>query len=125
MGMYRWSLVAIIVLMIASPVFAHHGTAAYDTTQTITVNGTVTDFEFGNPHVLIFFDVTGNKGVEKWEGELTSPNHLARSGWTKHTFKPGDQVTFSGLRAKSGATTLWITKIVGADGREIALSPAD
>jgi hypothetical protein len=112
--------------MIASPLLAHHGNAAYDTTKTVTVNATITDFEFINPHVMVFFQAQNDKGgIDNWQGELTSPNHLMRTGWTKQTLKPGDQVTFSGLRAKSGATTLWITKVIAADGHEISLSPAD
>jgi uncharacterized protein DUF6152 len=122
----RWGLAIAFVLMIALPLFAHHGNAAYETTKTVTVHATITDFQFINPHVMVFFEDKNDKGsIEKWQGELTSPNHLMRNGWTKGTLKPGDQVTFSGLRAKSGAATLWITKITDADGHEIALSPAD
>ena len=123
MKAYRLSVLAVIALTIALPLFAHHGNAAYDTTKTVTVRGTITDFEFINPHVMVFFEAKNDNGdIEKWQGELTSPNHLMRTGWTKGTLKPGDQVTFSGLRAKSGATTLWITTIIAADGHEIALS---
>ena len=92
----------------------------------MTITGTITDFQFINPHVMVFFDVKYENGtLEKWQGELTSPNHLGRAGWTKHTLAPGDQVTFSGLRAKGGATTLWVTKVVAADGRGIPLAPGD
>jgi len=126
MRMQRCNVLAIILLMIVLPSFAHHGNAAYDTTKTVTVRGTITDFQFINPHVMVFFEAKTDKGnIEKWQGELTSPNHLMRTGWTRETLKPGDQVTFGGLRAKSGATTLWITRVVAADGHEIALSPAD
>jgi hypothetical protein len=124
----RWKYLgaAAGLLFLAVPVFAHHGNAAYDTTKIVTVQATVSDLQFVNPHVQVVFEVTDETGkVAKWLGELTSPNHLARSGWNRHTLKPGDQVTFSGLRAKSGATTLWITRIVGADGHEIPLAPAD
>jgi|SRR5437016_4568868 len=122
----RWSALAVTALVFAFPVFAHHGTAAYDTTKTVTIKGTITDFEFINPHVMVFFEVKDEKGsVKKWQAELTSPNHLMRTGWTKETLRPGDEVTFSGLRAKSGATTLWITKIVATDGYEIPLSPGE
>jgi len=125
MRAYR-RIVVVMTLMLALPGFAHHGTAAYDTTKTVTVKGKVTDFEFINPHVMVFFEARHeNGGVDKWQGELTSPNHLARYGWTKQTLESGDQITFSGLKAKSGANTLWITKIVDAHGQEIPLSPAD
>jgi len=116
----------VLTLIFSAPLWAHHGTAAYEAGKTVTVQGTVTDFEFINPHALVFLEVKDEKGnVEKWQGELTSPNRLSRAGWTRHTLKPGDVATFSGFGAKSGAPTLWITKIVAADGQEIPLAPGD
>lgn len=68
-------------LLTASAAFAHHGTANYETTKSVSVTGTVTDFNFTNPHVQISMDVKDATGkVAKWQGELTSPNHLSRSG---------------------------------------------
>jgi hypothetical protein len=117
---------AFAVMIFSVPVWAHHGTAVYDASKTVTVKGTVIDFQFVNPHVLVFFDVKDGKGdVQKWQGEMTSPNHLSRSGWNKHTLKPGDEIAFVGVRAKSGAPTLWITKVVRSDGQEIPLTFAD
>jgi hypothetical protein len=117
------SLIALGVLLAVSvPTFAHHGSAAYDMSKSATVTGTVTDFQFVNPHVLISIDVkdpsTGK--IEHWQGELTSPNHLARAGWTKSTLKPGDEVTITGGPAKSGSPTMWIRKI-SKDGQEVSL----
>jgi hypothetical protein len=110
-----------ICLVFSGSAFAHHGAAAYDMSKTITVTGTVTDFQFVNPHVLIAMDVKDASGkVEKWQGELTSPNHLSRAGWTKSTLKPGDQVTLIGGPAKSGSPTMWIRKIM-KDGEEVSL----
>ena len=121
MRTYRWGLLAVIALMITLPAFAHHGNAAYDTTQAVTVRGTITDFEFINPHVMVFFEAKNDKGdIEKWQGELTSPNHLLRADWTSTTLKPGDQVTMSGYRAKSGANSMWITKI-SVNGEELKM----
>jgi hypothetical protein len=110
-----------LLFIISGPALAHHGSAAYDMSKTITVTGTVTDFQFVNPHVLISMDVKDPSGkAEKWEGELTSPNHLARAGWTKSTLKPGDEVTWMGGPAKSGSPTMWIRKIT-KDGQEVSL----
>ena len=92
-----------VLFVLSGPAFAHHGSAAYDMSKSVTVAGTITDFQFVNPHVLIAMDVKDPSGkVEKWQGELTSPNHLARAGWTKSTLKPGDQITLIGGPAKSG-----------------------
>jgi hypothetical protein len=116
------SLISLGVLFVlAGPAFAHHGAAAYDMSKSVTVAGTITDFQFVNPHVLIAMDVKDPSGkVEKWQGELTSPNHLARAGWTKSTLKAGDQITLIGGPAKSGSPTMWIRKIT-KDGQEVSL----
>jgi hypothetical protein len=58
--------------------------------------------------------------IEKWEGELTSPNHLARAGWTKSTIRPGDQVTMTGSALRSGAPAMAIRKVM-KNGQEIGL----
>jgi hypothetical protein len=100
------------LIVLAIPAFAHHGTAAYDMTKTFTVKGKVTRFNFINPHVQVYFDVTDDKGnVEHWQAELTSPNHLIRTGWTKETLKPDDDITIVGYRTKDGTNSIWIATI--------------
>ena len=112
--------VLVVLLLVSVQLSAHHGTASYDTSKTVTVKGTVTEFQFVNPHVLVYCDAKDDKGnVQKWQGELTSPNHLARNGWTRSSLKPGDQVTLAGFPAKSGVTSLWITKVLLADGTSL------
>jgi hypothetical protein len=116
-------LVAGFVLLSGGAALAHHGTAAYDTTKTVTVKATMTEFDFTNPHCELYFEVKGENGaVEKWQGELTAPNKLARAGWSKNTLKPGDSVTISGYRTKSGSNVLWIRSLVGPDGNNLPLS---
>ena len=111
------------VLVFSGPMFAHHGTAAYDTTNPLTVKGTVTDFRFINPHCQVYFDIKNDKGeVEHWQGELTAPNKLARAGWTKHSLNPGDQITVTGLVGKYGGHSIWIRKLIGTDGQPMQLS---
>jgi hypothetical protein len=108
------------IMTIASVAFAHHGTANYDTSKTVTVKGSVTDFQFINPHVLIVMDAKDEGGkIEKWQGELTSPNRLSRNGWTKSSIKLGDTITISGYPTKSGSTEIWIQKVVLASGEEL------
>ena len=106
------------VLLVSVSVFAHHGEANYDTSEVVDVKGTVSDFQFINPHVLIHIDAKDSSGnVENWTCEATSPNFLLRRGWTKSTLKPGDEITASGHRAKNGAPLLRLMKIV-ANGKE-------
>ena len=109
------------VLLLAGSLLAHHGQANYNTKDSVTVSGTVTDFQLVIPTSLVFLESKDDKGqAEKWQGELTSPNHLVRAGWKKDSLKPGDQVTMSGFRAVSGAPSLWITKIT-VNGEEMKL----
>jgi diphthamide biosynthesis methyltransferase len=111
---------AVGLLTLVGPIFAHHGTAAYETTQETTVKGTVTDFEFINPHTLIFLDVKNEKGdVEHWQVDAQSPNQLTRDGWTKNSLKPGDQIAVTGFRAKNHSNILRFLKVVLPNGREI------
>jgi hypothetical protein len=115
-------LSVISVLIVSRPSFAHHGTAAYDTQNIVTVKGTMTDFRFINPHVQLYFEVKNDKGeVEKWQAELTAPNKMTRAGWDKHTLKPGDTITASGYVAKDDPHTMWITKLIGPEGQDLQL----
>ncbi len=112
----------IAALLLARPLPAHHGAAAFDVTKMVTVKGTVTDFQYVNPHVQVYFDVRSDKGeTEAWQGELTAPNKLSRAGWTKRTLKPGDMITVTGNPAQNGAHTLWIRKLIGPDGESLQL----
>lgn len=100
---------------------AHHGGAVYEPEKQVTVTGTVGEFQFVNPHVLVFVDVTDGQGkAVRWGGELTSPNRLARMEgavqWHKSLLKPGDRLTMTGHPARNGAPAMSITKLVAADG---------
>ena len=109
------------VLLASGPLLAHHGEANYDTTKVVSVKGTVTDFQFINPHVQIFLDVKNDKGeIEKWAGEARSPSMLGRlGGWDKNTIKIGDVITASGHQTKNGTNFLRLLKVVLPDGREM------
>lgn len=112
-------------LFLQNLAFAHHGQAGYNNKQPVTVSGTVTDFSFLNPHCIVSFDVKDDKGeLQKWQGELTSPNHLIRAGWSARSLKAGDAVTITGWRAKSGANSLWITKTI-VNGQLLKTAPDD
>ncbi|HLH43718.1 MAG TPA: DUF6152 family protein [Bryobacteraceae bacterium] len=118
-----------IFLALASAVpislFAHHGAAGYNAKDVETVTGTAVDFQFVNPHVLVTISVKDPNGVvTKWQGELTSPNHLVRAGWNAHSIKAGDTVTITGARALTGAPALRISKTV-VNGQELKTEMGD
>ena len=110
--------VSFVALLVSAPLPAHHGEANYDTDKVVSVKGTVSDFEFINPHTLITLDVKNDKGeIEKWDCEMRSPTMLVRvGGWDKNTLKPGDVITVFGFRAKNGTTVMRLQKLTLADG---------
>ena len=114
----------VLLLSLGRPTPAHHGVGAwYDTTRSVTVKGTVTSFEWTNPHAYIYLDVKDAKGgVEKWSAEMGSVGMLARAGWRRDTVKPGDEVTLTGKPAKDRKPTMLLDKAVLASGQELAAS---
>ena len=119
--MKKFSAILVLVfglLFVSASLFAHHGEANYDTDKIVSVKGTVTDFQFINPHTLISVDVRNDKGeIEKWSCEARSPGMLVRvGGWDKSTLKPGDVITVSGYRARNGSPVMRLQKITLADG---------
>jgi DNA/RNA endonuclease YhcR with UshA esterase domain len=109
-----------VLLMVSASLSAHHGTSAYDTTKLTTVKGTVTDFQFNNPHVMISVEAKDDKGkVETWVSEANSPNVLTRHGWDRDIIKKGDQITVIGYRPKNGSKTLRLQKVVLSNGQEL------
>jgi hypothetical protein len=106
-------------LLVAGPLLAHHGSAAYEST-TVTLSGTVTEFRFVNPHVVVIWEVKDEAGnIQTWAGERGGPNSMARrAGWNPNTLKPGDQVTITGQPARNGTNTMVISEII-LDGQDI------
>jgi Family of unknown function (DUF6152) len=115
---FRIGLAAALLL---GPVLsAHHGSANYDMSKSVSVKGTVKQFAFTNPHSAIYVDAKNEKGsVEEWLVEADSPNNLARNGWTRDSIKAGDVVTIVGNPLKDGSKVMRLQKVIFADGREL------
>ena len=116
-----FAVAAALVASLSTPLLAHHGGAAFDQTKTTSFDGVVTEMQFTNPHVLIYWTANVNGKEEMWSGWLTAPNKLARAGWTKNTLKPGDHIQVSGTPHKSGSHILQIRKLVDPAGKELPL----
>jgi uncharacterized protein DUF6152 len=95
---------AVSLLILSGPVAAHHGVAGYDITKTITVHGTVSKFDWSNPHVVVYVDAKNDSGeMQHWTIEFASPVHMVRAGWSKNAMKAGDEITIDTHPSRNGA----------------------
>ena len=112
---------AIGILAAASPSFAHHSWPV-DTSREVTVKGTVTGYNWTNPHVMIGLEVTGTDGkIQKWDVGGPSTARMAGNGWDKTTLKMGDVIIAMGYRFADGQNILRLQKIVMGNGKEMFL----
>jgi uncharacterized protein DUF6152 len=97
------ALLPVVLLAGFFPAFAHHGAASFDNSKTVTVDGTVTEFIWTNPHVYLKIDAKDETGkMQHWVLEAQSVVNQANAGWTKSMFKPGDHVVVDATPAKGG-----------------------
>jgi len=105
----------------AGPGHAHHSFSAhYDIDVEVTLQGVVTDYQFINPHVLVFLDVTNEAGqIEQWIAESNSPSLFRRRGGLRaDSLKAGDAITLAGHPSRVNPNDLHISLIVFPDGTE-------
>jgi hypothetical protein len=104
---------AFFLFLAATPALAHHSFASeYDEKKIVTVSGTVTQFDWTNPHALLYVDGKDENGKAAiWKFEMGSPGGLVSRGWKKTDLKVGDQITIDGFAAKDG-TNLANARIV-------------
>ena len=100
---------------------AHHAFAAeYDANKRVTISGTVTRFEWTNPHAWLRVETTDEAGtITRWAFEMGSPGGLTRRGWTQTELKKGDRVTVAGYAAKNGSNVANASTVTLPDGRKL------
>jgi hypothetical protein len=116
------SLTAFVVASsIAGDSWAHHSFAVHFVAdRLITVQGTVEEFTFRNPHGVLVLGVKGEDGaVQQWKIETNSPNILRRRGWNEASIKAGDSVTVEGYPARDGSNFMRVYRVIYPDGREL------
>jgi hypothetical protein len=114
---------ALSLLLAAGAAVAHHSTAMFDMQHTVTITGTVTQFDWTNPHTFIFMEVLNNGSSENWSVEGMSPNYLSRNGWTRHTLKPGDKIGMEVHLLKDGRKGGFCATVTLPDGKKLANLP--
>ena len=86
-------LAGIAVAMSAVPAIAHHSFAMFDAQKSMTLQGTVKEFQWTNPHSWILLMVAdGEAQPVQWAVELGAPAGLVRQGWVPKTLTPGMEV---------------------------------
>jgi hypothetical protein len=124
----RAILAAAVLFGAAERASAHHSFAPFNLTVEKTIVGTVKSYEWTNPHTWLWLEVPNDKGgVDTWGVEGMSPNYLARRGWSKTTFTPGEKVTVVVRPLKDGSNGGMFVRATLASGRELtfAAEPAD
>jgi hypothetical protein len=114
-------LMAFRILVGGSPLFAHHGNAAFDTTKTVTMKATVTEWVWANPHCWLKFDAKDDNGnVAHWTAETSNPPDMVNRGWAKSSFKPGDEVTVTLQPVKNSQPIGRVQQVVLANGQVLS-----
>jgi hypothetical protein len=99
------------------PVVAHHGNAAFDTGKRVTLKGTVKQWVYSNPHLLLTLEVKGDERAPVlWLVETQAPNVMFPAGYRKDSFRPGDEVTIVAEPVKDGRPLGRIIQAVLANG---------
>jgi hypothetical protein len=124
-----WLMSAVMICLVL-PAAAHHGTGtSYDLSHPITLQGSVTEFHYANPHPQLFFDVTDDKGnVAHWSAEFyPNPAQLVQGGWGKRrseaALAPGTKITITLAPSRAGTKVGAILKLLN-DKDEVLLGVA-
>jgi hypothetical protein len=114
-------VIGAMVFVIAGPAVAHHSFAMFDMTKTVTIAGTVKDFQWTNPHSWIDIVVPNESGgAETWAIECGGGAGLSRAGWTRKSLSPGDRISMEIHPLRSGEKGGSMASVTLPDGHKLA-----
>jgi hypothetical protein len=119
----KTALAAAAVLFLSLPLSAHHSAALFDGAKEITIQGTVTEWRWANPHCILKFDSKEEGGSRLWAVETANPIGMTQRGWSRTSFKPGDPVTLTVLPARNGEPVGLLLTVTLADGTKLVGAP--
>jgi len=111
-------------LLATSPLLGHHGNSSFDTDKKLVLKATVTEWFWANPHCFLKFDAQDEKGVVlHWVAETSNPSDMSNLGWSKQTFKVGDQITVTVQPVKNGQPIGRVMQVVLPSGQTLGTRP--
>ncbi len=114
----------VVLLAVTMPALAHHNVGSVYETRDVTVKGTVTGYEWANPHSIVSVAVkTADGKVEQWHAEVLPVAQMTQAGWTKQSIRLGDEVSLTGRPGKNAQHIMWLEYLVTADGRKLGRKP--
>ena len=115
-----FGLACMAAALLAAPALAHHSFAMFDQSKVLYLSGMVKDFEFVNPHAWLNVNIANDKGdVLTWSFEGGSPSQLVRLGWSKDSFKVGEQVEVGFRPLKDGSRGGQLMSVKLANGQKV------
>src|SRR5262245_8487830 len=112
-------LAVVTIAMVEVPAIAHHSFAMFDASKTMTLEGTVKEFHWTNPHSWIFVNVADAKGDATWAIEMGSPPGLMRQGWEPKTLTPGMKIKVLIRPLKDGKIGGQFLAVTLPDGKQL------
>ncbi|TIX51899.1 DUF6152 family protein [Alteraurantiacibacter aquimixticola] len=109
-------LASLGVVALAAPAASHHSFAMFDQRQMMTLEGTVKEFQWTNPHAFIELEVDNGRTKQSWSIELNSPNNLTRQGWRRTSLRPGERITLRMAPLRNGEHGGLFLDLTKADG---------
>ncbi|HEX9875161.1 MAG TPA: DUF6152 family protein [Gammaproteobacteria bacterium] len=118
MQLKSWAL-AVVFILLVMPVRAHHSHTNYNMSEYVTVEGTVVEIHWVNPHAFVYIEVEGTDGAtDLWALEATGPGGLQRNGVDRNLLQVGDTVTARCHQLRDGSNGCLLGYMTGPDGVE-------